>query len=90
MATRIDLRPDEEAKARLDRASAKLGLPLSSFVLSAALDRAQEILAREERILSDRDRDRVMALLGPKRPRIKPALRRALARHEKLIARSEE
>ena len=63
MALRIDIRPDPRAKARLDRAATRLGLPLSSFVLSAALERAEEILSREERVLSDRDRDRIMALL---------------------------
>lgn len=70
-------------------AAAKLGLPLSAFVLSAALERAQQILAREQRVLSDRDRDRVMALLVG-RPAANPAMKRALKRHRQLIASSED
>jgi len=89
VGTRIDIRPDRSAKARLDRAAARLGLPLSAFVLSAALERAQDVLAREQRLLSDRDRDRVMALLS-RRPRRNAALRKALKHHQELIASSEE
>ncbi|MHB8875429.1 MAG: type II toxin-antitoxin system TacA family antitoxin [Myxococcaceae bacterium] len=89
MAVRIDIRPDEESKARLDRAAAKLGLPLSSFVLSAALERAQEVLAREARVLSDRDRDRVMALLEGRPVAPNAALRKAMKRHAGLLKRQE-
>jgi uncharacterized protein (DUF1778 family) len=89
MASRIDIRPDDAAKARLDRAAAKLGLPLSAFVLSAALERAQLVLAREQRLLSDRDRDRLLALLGA-RPAPNAALKRALKRHRDLIAPSDD
>lgn len=84
MLARIDVRPDREAKARLDRAAARLGMPLSTFVLSAALERAQVILAREERVLSDRDRDRVLALLdGP--VKVTPALKKARRHAERLL-----
>ena len=90
MTVRIDIRPDEKAKARLDRAAARLGLPLSAFVLSAALERAQAVLAQDERVLSDRDRDRVMALLGGKAPKANRALRNAALRHAELIRHSED
>ena len=86
MPVRIDLRPDHEAKARLDRAASKLGLPLSAFVLSAALERAQYVLAQEERLLSDRDRDRVLALLDGEAPAPNRTLKKAMKRHRDLIA----
>jgi uncharacterized protein (DUF1778 family) len=86
MPVRIDIRPDEKAKARLDRAAARLGIPLSSFVLSAALERAQQVLAQEERVLSDRDRDRVLALLDSETPAPNSALKKAVKRHRELIA----
>ncbi len=85
MAVRIDIRPDQEAKARLDRAAARLGIPTSSFVLSAALERAQQVLAREERILSDRDRDRVLALLDADVATPNSALKKAFKRHREII-----
>lgn len=85
MPVRIDIRPDEEAKARLDRAAARLGIPLSSFVLSAALERAQQVLAQEERVLSDRDRDRVLALLDATAPTPNAALKKATKRHREII-----
>jgi uncharacterized protein (DUF1778 family) len=87
MPVRIDIRPDEDAKERLDRAAAKLGLPLSAFVLSAALERAQEVLAREERVLSDRDRDRVLALLDTDAPVVTAAMTKAMKRHRELVAK---
>ena len=86
MPVRIDIRPDEDAKARLDRAAARLGLPLSAFVLSAALERAQQVLAQEERLLSDRDRDRVLALLDKDAPARTAALKKAMKRHREIIA----
>lgn len=89
MTVRIDLRPDQEAKARLDRAAARLGVPLSSFVLSAALERAQQVLALEERILSDRDRDRVLALLDVRAPKPNMALKKAIKRHRSMIGRKK-
>jgi len=90
MTVRIDIRPDEEAKATLDRAAAKLGLPTSSFVLSAALERAQEVLAREQRVLSDRDRDRVMALLDARPAARTAGLEKAVRRHAQLIVLEQD
>ena len=86
MTVRIDIRPDDEAKARLDRAAARLGLPLSAFVLSAALERAQQVLAQEERLLSDRDRDRVLALLDGGAPAPNATMTKAMKRHKELVA----
>jgi uncharacterized protein (DUF1778 family) len=85
MLARIDVRPDQEAKARLDRAAARLGIPLASFVLSAALERAQQVLAGEARVLSDRDRDRVLALLDGSAPAPNSGLKKAMKRHREII-----
>ena len=85
MTLRIDLRPDERAKNRLERAAARLGMPLSSFVLSAALERAQQVLTLDERVLSDRDRARIMALLESSPPAPNKALKKASKRHRELI-----
>lgn len=90
MTVRIDIRPDQKAKARLDRAASRLGLPLSAFVLSAALERAQQVLAQDERVLSDRDRDRIMALLSGRAPTPNAALRKAAKRHAELVRHSED
>lgn len=90
MALRIDLRPDAQSKARLERAATRLGLPLSSFVLSAALERAQNVLAREEGELSDRDRDRIMALLSGAPAAPSKALTKAMKRHAELLIRTNE
>lgn len=85
MPLRIDLRPDQRAKTRLERAAARLGLPLSAFVLSAALERAQEVLTRDERVLSDRDRDRILALLEGPSAAPNKSLTRAGKRHRELL-----
>jgi uncharacterized protein (DUF1778 family) len=90
MTARIDIRPSDQAKARLDRAASRLGLPLSAFVLAAALERAQEVLARDDLLLSDRDRDRIVALLAGKARAPNKALRQAARRHAALVARSED
>lgn len=90
MVLRIDIRPDPRAKARLARAATRLGLPLSSFVLSAALERAEEILSREERVLSDRDRDRIMALLEGVSSAPNKALRKANKLRAQLLGRTQE
>lgn len=90
MTLRIDLRPDEKAKSRLERAAARLGLPLSSFVLSAALERAQEVLTQDERVLSDRDRARIMALLEAGPPAPNKALRKASKHHRELLGQGPE
>ena len=89
MAVRIDIRPDREAKSRIDRAAARLGLPVSAFVLSAALERAQRVLAQDELVLSDRDRDRVLALLDQRAPNPNAAMKKAARRHRALLGDEE-
>lgn len=54
-------------------------------MLSAAIERAQQVLAQEERLLSDRDRDRVLALLDATSPTPKVAMKKAMKRHREML-----
>ena len=61
---RIELRLKPEDKAVLARAAALERLDLTSFILRAALPRAQEVIADSEKLrLSERDTLRVLDLL---------------------------
>lgn len=61
---RIDLRVSAELKTMLARAASLAGMSVSSFLVSAASDRAKEILAEHEVItLSPRDWNVFLAAL---------------------------
>ncbi|ATQ68783.1 MULTISPECIES: DUF1778 domain-containing protein [Methylosinus] len=61
---RVELRLKPEDKAVLARAAALERLDLTSFILRAALPRAQDVIAQSERLkLSERDSLRVLDLL---------------------------
>ncbi len=77
---RIELRATKEEKRLLAAAAAYERLDVTSFVLRAALPAAREVVARNERIvLSERDTERVLALLeNPPEPT--PALLAAARR----------
>lgn len=61
---RVELRLKPEDKAVLVRAAALERLDLTSFILRAALPRAQDVIAQAERLqLSERDSLRVLDLL---------------------------
>ena len=61
---RIELRASREEKQLLARAAAHERLDLTSFILRTALPAAREVVDRAERIvLSERDSERVLALL---------------------------
>ncbi len=61
---RVELRLRPEDKAVLARAAALERLDLTSFILRAALPRAQDVIAQSERLkLSERDSLRVLDLL---------------------------
>lgn len=68
---RVELRLKPEDKAVLARAAALERLDLTSFILRAALPRAQDVIAQSERLkLSERDSLRVLDLLeNPPAPR---------------------
>ena len=53
---RLDVRVTREHKRLIEKAALVTGQPVTSFVLSSALDRAREALERESRtVLSERD-----------------------------------
>jgi uncharacterized protein (DUF1778 family) len=78
---RVELRLKPEDKAVLARAAALERLDLTSFILRAALPRAQNVIARAEKLsLSERDSLRVLDLLeNPPEPTAR-LLRAAKAR----------
>jgi uncharacterized protein (DUF1778 family) len=84
---RIDLRTTAEIKERLARAAALTGTTISSFLISAALERANRVIAEEQIItLSQRDWDRLMAVLDnppPPNAALKEAMREYLAMKER-------
>jgi uncharacterized protein (DUF1778 family) len=67
---RVELRLKPEDKAVLARAAALERLDLTSFILRAALPRAQDVIAKAEELrLSERDSLRVLDLLeNPPQP----------------------
>jgi uncharacterized protein (DUF1778 family) len=68
---RITARIDEDMQALLNRAAALVGMKsINAFVVSAALEKARQIIAEEERLqLSEREARQLMEALdtGPKR-----------------------
>ena len=61
---RIDLRANANQKTLLERAAELKHISLSSYVLSTSLNQAQlDLIENETLILSNRDRDLVMAAL---------------------------
>jgi len=74
--TRINLRVDSETEARLRAAAEANGETLTSFLLAAGRQRAEEVLARAQRIVIDREAFErfVAALEEPGEP--SPTLRR--------------
>ena len=77
---RIELRATSEEKRLLSAAAAHERLDLTSFIMRNALPAAREVMDRAERIvLSERDSERVLALLE-KPPEPTPALMAAARR----------
>jgi uncharacterized protein (DUF1778 family) len=77
---RIELRASREQKRLLAAAAAYEKLDLTNFVLRTALPLAEEIVARNERVvLSERDTARILDLLEHP-PAPSPALRAAAKR----------
>lgn len=66
---RLDLRLPDDTKDLLQKAASLSGLDLSAFTLSAAIQKADEVIARHNsRLLSDRDRDRFLEILENEEP----------------------
>lgn len=76
---RIDLRTSPEIKELIVRAAATAGVSLSAFLLSAAQERAKQILAENEMLtLTPRDWDAFFAALDKTdqpRPKLEAAAR---------------
>ncbi|HEV7672722.1 MAG TPA: DUF1778 domain-containing protein [Thermoanaerobaculia bacterium] len=79
---RIDLRVSAGLKTLLSRAASYSGMSLSSFLVSIAVDRAQEVVAEHETLtLSPRDWEAFLTALDDDRPR--PELEAAVRRYRK-------
>ena len=79
---RMEQRTKPSVKAQIQQAVALLGIDETTFVVSAALERARLTIADHERtVLSTADRDAILAALdAPAEPT--DALRQAMALHE--------
>lgn len=77
---RLEVRVTREHKRIIERAALATGQPVTSFVLSSALDRAREALDRETRtVLTERDGKIFLEMLEEDEPPA-PALVRAVRR----------
>jgi len=77
---RLDVRVTREHKRLIERAALVTGQPVTSFVLSSALERAREALELESRTeLSERDGRAFLRLIGEDRAPA-AALKRAVRR----------
>jgi len=77
---RLEVRVTREHKRIIERAALATGQPVTSFVLSSALDRAREALDRETRtVLTERDGKIFLEMLEQDEPPA-PALVRAVKR----------
>jgi uncharacterized protein (DUF1778 family) len=78
---RIDLRVSAELKTLLSRAASYAGMSLSTFLVSIAADKAQQVVAEHEVMtLSAKDWDSFVAALDAEdRPR--PNLEQAVSRY---------
>lgn len=82
---RMEHRMEPAIKAEIQRAASLLGLEESSFVTSAALAEARQVLAAREQTLLDReDRDLFLAALDAP-PVPTAALRQAFALYQQTV-----
>ncbi|MFB3892494.1 MAG: DUF1778 domain-containing protein [Phycisphaerae bacterium] len=84
-SSRLAVRLDPELKDLIERAAAVLGQTISSFAVSTLTTEARKVVEEHEIIrLSNRDRDRILALLdNPPAP--SERLRRAMKRHSEAV-----
>ncbi len=84
---RIDVRLDREAKATITRAAALRHQSVSDFILSATLERCQEVIERANVIrLSEHEAGRFLAALANP-PAPSPKLRKAAEKYRKALAK---
>ncbi len=84
---RITARVDEETQSLLTRASALVGITnINSFVLNAAVEKAKDIMLREQSLnLSRQDAMRLVNALeepAKKHPRMQQAVERFASKHQ--------
>lgn len=84
-AERINLRLDEAAKQRLERAAAVEGQTVSAFILKSALERAEQALERHDAlVLSRRDAEAFLEALAVP-PAHTPALEAAVQDYRRRV-----
>ena len=82
---RISLRIDSESKELLKEAADLLGVPMSAFIIQAAMEKARDTKIGQKRlVLSDRDRDRFLSALEKDTPN--EDLQEAVEAHNELIS----
>lgn len=82
---RVNLRLNSAAKRRLEQAASFEGKTVSGFILSSALEQAEETIQKHETmVLSRRDAETFLdAILNPPKPNAK--LRKALDEHGRRV-----
>ena len=86
---RMEQRTKPSVKAQIQQAVALLGIDETTFVISAALERARSIIADHERtILSAEDRNVILAALDTP-PEPTDALRQAMALHKAVVGHGD-
>ncbi|MCY2925957.1 MAG: DUF1778 domain-containing protein [Planctomycetota bacterium] len=84
---RLDVRLAPQQKDLIEQAAELSAQSLSGFVVSVLVDQARKVVDRHTTIrLSNRDRDRFLALLDNPPPPA-PALRKAARRHRETLAK---
>ena len=83
---RFNIRLDPEAKERIEQAASFEGKTASSFILSSALDQAEQTIRQHETmVLKRQDAEAFLdALLQP--PRMNSRLAAALKEHERRVS----
>ncbi|HEY9701199.1 MAG TPA: DUF1778 domain-containing protein [Allocoleopsis sp.] len=81
----LNIRLDEYSKKKIEQAAAVVKSSVNNFIITAVLEKAQEIIeAQEEIILSDRDGEIFFdAILNPPSPN--KALYDAFVQHSQLV-----
>jgi uncharacterized protein (DUF1778 family) len=82
--TRLDFRLTRELKELIEQAACVTGQSVSDFALSVLTENARRVLREHStRVLSNRDRDRFLAMLDEGEPN--EALKKAARRYRKRI-----
>jgi len=82
--SRLNFRLPSELKEVIEEAAASLGQSVSDFAVSTLVRQARAVIHEQSvTVLTDRDRDRFIALLDDADARPNPALLKAARRYEK-------